>query len=356
MPATVNNLQHDLFAKFRIAKTRVECKKELEKCKYIPGTSTLPMINKFQLYCRKLQWPLPVQIERFVRILPMQLHQFVVSSAHTTFAEVTESVKTFQELIEVDTVSHVFKNVIFSDVGCTLCNEPYKSLDCPSLRSIIEMEVSSSASPNDSSSSSDSRSRSPNCDFSSRRRYYTNRSCSTSRSPRHFDRGHSPEIDYSQGRDYRYHSPDRNNNYRDRQYNPSYYDRRYNNSNGFSPARSYIQDRNPNQHQNRPFQNRYQGDNYRNRPNNNNNNGYDWNQGSQHNRKGQFHNQQQLNRNNQVKQNYNDHPASFNGNDRYMCHSNYNSTSSLSDVSSIVTHDGVTFDARRNQGFPMPAQ
>ncbi len=30
MPATVNNLQHNLFAKFRIAKTRVEWKKELE--------------------------------------------------------------------------------------------------------------------------------------------------------------------------------------------------------------------------------------------------------------------------------------------------------------------------------------
>ncbi len=107
MPATVNNLQCDLFAKFRIAKTRIEWKKELEKCKYIPGTSTLPMINKFQLYCGKLQWPLPAQIEMFVCILPMQLRQFVVSSAHGTFAEVSESVKTFQELIEVDTVSHV---------------------------------------------------------------------------------------------------------------------------------------------------------------------------------------------------------------------------------------------------------
>ncbi len=41
-------------------------------------------------------------------------------------------------------------------------NEPHKSLDCPSLHSIIEMEVSSSSSPNDSSSSSDSHSRSPN--------------------------------------------------------------------------------------------------------------------------------------------------------------------------------------------------
>ncbi len=48
MPATVNNLQHDLFAKFRIAKTRVEWKKELEKCKYIPGTSSLPMTNKWE--------------------------------------------------------------------------------------------------------------------------------------------------------------------------------------------------------------------------------------------------------------------------------------------------------------------
>ncbi len=126
MPATVNNLQYDLFAKFRITKTRLEWKKELEKCKYILGTSTLPMINKFQLYCGKLQWPLPVQIEEFVHMLSMQLRQFVISRAHATFDEVTESVKTFQELIEVDTVSHVFKNVTFNDVGCTLCNESHK--------------------------------------------------------------------------------------------------------------------------------------------------------------------------------------------------------------------------------------
>ncbi len=64
MPANVNNVQRNLFAKFRIAKTRLEWKKELEKYKYIAGTSTLSMINKFQLYCGKLQWPLPVQIEK----------------------------------------------------------------------------------------------------------------------------------------------------------------------------------------------------------------------------------------------------------------------------------------------------
>ncbi len=104
MPATVNKLQLNLFAKFRIAKTRLEWKKELEKCKYIPSTSTLPMINKFQLYYSKLQWPLSVQIEKFVHILPMQLRQFVVSRAHATFAEVAESVKIYQERIEIDTV------------------------------------------------------------------------------------------------------------------------------------------------------------------------------------------------------------------------------------------------------------
>ncbi len=154
-------------------------------------------------------------MEKFVRILPMQLRQFVVSRAHATFAEVTESVKTFQELIEVDTVSHVFTNVTFSDVGCTLCNESHISLDCPSLRSIIEMEMemSSSANPNDSSSSSDSRSCSPNRDYGSCRCRYLHGSHSTSRSLRHFDRGYSPEIDYSHGRDYCYRSPDRNNNY-----------------------------------------------------------------------------------------------------------------------------------------------
>ncbi len=170
------------------------------------------MLNKFQLYCGKLQWSLPVQIETFVHILAMQLRQFVVSRAHTTFAEVTESVKTFQELIEVDTVSHMFKNVTFSDVGCTLCHELHKSLDCPSLCSIIEIEVSSSASTPDSSSSSDSCSRSPNCDFHSCRCRYIHGSPSTSSSPRRFD-GYSPKIDYSHGRDYRYRSPDRNNNY-----------------------------------------------------------------------------------------------------------------------------------------------
>ncbi len=133
------------------------------------------------------------------------------------------------------------------------------------------MEVSSSANLNDSSSSSDSCSCSPNHYFSSRRCRYLHGSRSTCRSPRHFDRGYSPEIDYSHGRDYHYCSPDRNNNYRDIEYNPGYHGKRYNNSTGFSPNRSYSQDRYPNQYQNRQVQGRYQGGNQRNSPNSYNN-------------------------------------------------------------------------------------
>ncbi len=92
----------------------------------------------------------------------MNLRQFVVSRAHLTFAEVAASIKTYQKLIEVDTVSHIFKNVSFEDVGCTLCHKPHKSLECPSLHSHIEMKVSSCITPSDSSlSSSYSRSCSP---------------------------------------------------------------------------------------------------------------------------------------------------------------------------------------------------
>ncbi len=254
-------------------------------------------------------------MEMFVYILPVQRRQFVVTRAHATFAEVTESVKTFQELIEVDTVSHVFKNVTFSDVGCTLCKESHKSLDCASLCSIIEMEVSSSTSPNDSSISSDSCSGSPNHDYGSHRRRYMYGSHSISRSPRGFDKGYSPEIEYSHSRDYRYHLPYRNNNYRGRQYRPSYYSRRYNNSNGFSLDRSNSQDRYPNQYQNGQFQGRYQGGNQRNSPNSFNNEGNGWNQGSQRGRNNQYRNQQQNYQNNQHRHNYGCQKPAFSGYD-----------------------------------------
>lgn len=107
--------------------------KELDKCKYVQGSSSLPMINRFQVICAKLQWPLSVQIEKFVRILPMNLRQFVISRAHITFDEVADSVKTYQELLEMDTVSHIFKNVSFKNIGCSHCHKAHTSLECPSL-------------------------------------------------------------------------------------------------------------------------------------------------------------------------------------------------------------------------------
>ncbi len=98
----------------------------------------------------------------------MNFRQFFISRAHLTFAEVADSVKTYQEFIEVDSVSHIFKNVSFEDIGCSLCHKAHKSLECPSLRSIIELEVSSYITLTDSdSSSSDTRSRSPTHDYGS---------------------------------------------------------------------------------------------------------------------------------------------------------------------------------------------
>ncbi len=121
MPRNLDDIRDQFYAKFRTAKTRHEWKKEQLKCKYVPGSTTLPMLNRFKVICNKLNWPIGVQIEKFVRILPMNLWQFVVSRAHDNFAEVALSVKIYQELIEVDTVAHIFKNVTYEDTGCTWC-------------------------------------------------------------------------------------------------------------------------------------------------------------------------------------------------------------------------------------------
>ncbi len=77
------------------------------------------------------------KVEKFVGILPMNLRQFVISMAHLTFIEVAKSVKTYVELFEVDTVSHIFKNVYFKDVRCSLCHKHHNSLECRSLRFMI---------------------------------------------------------------------------------------------------------------------------------------------------------------------------------------------------------------------------
>ncbi len=53
-PGNLNDLRDTFYEKFRIRETRVEWKKELQSCKYVPGSSSLPMINRFQYICNKL--------------------------------------------------------------------------------------------------------------------------------------------------------------------------------------------------------------------------------------------------------------------------------------------------------------
>ncbi len=79
-------------------KNRQELKRQLKECKYVAGVSCLPMINKFQEICRKLDLPLDVQIEKFIMILPLNLRQFVVSRNTDNFDNVKLSVKLYQEL------------------------------------------------------------------------------------------------------------------------------------------------------------------------------------------------------------------------------------------------------------------
>ncbi len=49
----------------------------------------------------------------------------------------------YQDMLETDVISHSFKNISFADDNCTLCGKEHKSLRCPSLNSVIEMETSS---------------------------------------------------------------------------------------------------------------------------------------------------------------------------------------------------------------------
>ncbi len=236
MPANLDLLQIDFYANFRVAKTRLEWKKDLGNFKNIPGTNSLTMINKFQLCCNKLQWPLPVQIEKFVRRLPIQLSQFVVSRAHATFSDIADSIRTFQELLEVDVVTHVFMNVSFSDEKCILCNDNHRSLNGPSLRSMIEMEVSSTSITPDSQL--EPRSGSLNRVFRPQDHMGPNRSPSQYKSPNEYDRDFHSGNPYMPSDDYDYCPYEGYRNTGNRHASPKNYDRGYSRSYGFSRVKN----------------------------------------------------------------------------------------------------------------------
>lgn len=152
-PANVAALRVAFNAKFRIIKSRIQWKKELSLLKYVPGQSTLPIVNRFAFIGEKIGWALPVQIERFIKILPISLRQFVVSRPHATFIEVAESIKSYQELIEIDTLTSVFKNVSFDSEVCTLCHSSHRSLDCPALKAVIDHRQTSYVNSEDTNQS-----------------------------------------------------------------------------------------------------------------------------------------------------------------------------------------------------------
>ncbi len=77
------------------------------------------------------------------KFLLMSLRQFVISRPIPNFEAVRESIHIYLDIIEVDAVTHSFKNVAFGDGICNLCYKDHQSLGCPSLKSVIEMEMPS---------------------------------------------------------------------------------------------------------------------------------------------------------------------------------------------------------------------
>ncbi len=117
-------------------KTRSQLKAELNQCKYQPGQSNIGMMNRLITIADKLEWPVAVQIEIFIKILSMSLRQVVISHPNPDFEAVRESILVYHDVIEVDAISHSFKNVSFTDETCTLCGKDHQSLRCPSLKSV----------------------------------------------------------------------------------------------------------------------------------------------------------------------------------------------------------------------------
>ncbi len=103
----------------------------------------------------------------------MSLHQFVNSRPNPDFEAVRESIRVYQDVIEVDSISHSFKNVSFTDETCNLCGKDHQSLCCPSLKSVFEMETSSKETyrPRNRSYSLDNRSNHRQSDNRSRSEY-----------------------------------------------------------------------------------------------------------------------------------------------------------------------------------------
>jgi hypothetical protein len=201
LPATVDELETIFLQKFKTAKTRQQLKAEVHALKYEPGKPFRNMVNKFQTISNRLEWSLILQLEKFIRILPIGIRQFVVSRPYDNFEDICKSLTLYQQMIEVENVVSVFKNVSFSNI-CDTCGESHESSACPSNKPVEVPEI-------------------PAAGFKSYDRHITGRrnSCSPNRphtrSPSPYSRSRDFDRSRERGRNYPQYS-DQNNYHRPR--------------------------------------------------------------------------------------------------------------------------------------------
>ncbi len=145
--------------------------------------------------------------------------------------------------------------------------------------------------------------------------------------------------------------PYSNSNFCYRQYSPNYQDWQNNKLNGFSLVGNFSSNHYANNTNDWQIQRRYQGANQPYIQNRSNNQGNSWNQGPPRFKRNPNRRQNQLPANNAYNSNIGNQRTPTNGNMRNNGQSDYNLHPPLSSISSFVTHDGVTFDVRRNQNF-----
>jgi hypothetical protein len=70
----------------------------------------------------------------------LPVRQFVVSSPYATFEAISDSLTLYQQMIEVEQISAVLKNVSFADTPlCRICGESHPNSDCPEVRPVAQV-------------------------------------------------------------------------------------------------------------------------------------------------------------------------------------------------------------------------
>ena len=138
-PVTMNRLQDTFFAKFRYIKPRSQLKGEIDALRYQAGQSNLAMVNQFVVLANKLEWPLNIQIDRFLKLLPVQMRSFILSQDINDFEHLMRRMRVYQDKVEIESVTHSFSNVTFATESCGVChNADAPSKQGTSLRSALK--------------------------------------------------------------------------------------------------------------------------------------------------------------------------------------------------------------------------